>query len=71
MGDAALREARDIMGNAIADSSRSGYESVLRTYEGEMRALSGDPYPIDLDKMECFLDQVKRKSHSITRLLTT
>ena len=73
MGDEALREdllreAREIMGNAIADSSRVGYESVLRTYEGEMRALGGDPYPIDLDKMECFLVQMKRKSRTYNTL---
>lgn len=56
------REAQEIRGHTVAESSRNTYQDSFRVYETVMRnELQMDPFPVDIEKMEVFLVLMKRK----------
>ena len=56
-----LREAQEIRGHTVAESSRNIYAAGLRKYEETMRGLERDPFPLEIQKMELFLVLMKRQ----------
>ena len=67
--DGLRREAQEIRGHAVAESSRNTYEASFRVYEKVLRdELSIDPMPVDIEKMEIFLVFMRRKKRCYNTL---
>ena len=67
--DGLLREAEEIGGHTVAQSSRNVYEGGMRTYERVLKEVTGmEPYPIDVQKMEIFIVYMRRQNRAYNTL---
>lgn len=63
-----LRQAEEIMGHGVAESSKAVYGSAMRTYERVMGQLRVEAHPIDVNKMKIFLMEMKGRNRQYNTL---